>query len=52
MLPGQLEAEWAARSARNGGLLFSEAEVNAFNEVAAEIRKPKWNLQELALANS
>jgi len=26
MLPGQLEAQAAARSARNGGLLFSEAE--------------------------
>src|SRR5215216_3824182 len=35
MLPGQLEAQWAARSAKNGGLLFSEAEVNAFNEIAA-----------------
>ena len=38
------------RSARNGGLLFSEAEINAFNEVAAEARKPKWNLQELKVA--
>jgi L-2-hydroxycarboxylate dehydrogenase (NAD+) len=52
MLPGQLEAQWAARSARNNGLLFSEAEINAFNEIATEARKPKWNLQEFAIANS
>ena len=52
MLPGQLEAQWAARSAKNGGLLFSEAEVNAFNEIAGEARKPKWNLQEFAVAGS
>src|SRR3954467_15416881 len=52
MLPGQLEAQAAARCAKNGGLLFSEAEINAFNEIAAGIRKPKWQLQEFAVANS
>ena len=50
MLPGQLEAQAAARCAKNGGLLFSEAEINAFNEIAAEARKPKWNLAELKVA--
>jgi L-2-hydroxycarboxylate dehydrogenase (NAD+) len=50
MLPGQVEAQAAARSAKNGGLLFSEAEIVAFNEIAAEIRKPKWNLAELKVA--
>lgn len=50
MLPGQIEAEAAARSAKNGGLLFSEAEINAFNEVAAEVRKPAWNVAELKIA--
>lgn len=50
MLPGQLEAQAAARSAKNGGLLFSEAEVNAFNEIAAEAKQPKWNLAELKTA--
>ncbi|MEI6466219.1 MAG: lactate dehydrogenase, partial [Verrucomicrobiota bacterium] len=50
MLPGQLEAEAAARCAKNGGLLFSEAEVNAFNEIAAECRKPKWNLADFKVA--
>ncbi|MBM4057821.1 MAG: Ldh family oxidoreductase [Planctomycetes bacterium] len=36
MLPGQLEAEAAARSDRAGGLLFSTAEVEALNEIAHE----------------
>jgi LDH2 family malate/lactate/ureidoglycolate dehydrogenase len=50
MLPGQIEAEAAARSAKNGGLLFSEAEINAFNEVATEARKPKWKLADFKVA--
>jgi L-2-hydroxycarboxylate dehydrogenase (NAD+) len=50
MLPGQPEAQAAARSAKNGGLLFSEAEVAAFNEVAAEVKQPAWNLAELKVA--
>jgi ureidoglycolate dehydrogenase (NAD+) len=36
MLPGQLEAEAAARSDKAGGLLFSKAEVEALNEIAHE----------------
>jgi LDH2 family malate/lactate/ureidoglycolate dehydrogenase len=43
MLPGQIEAEAAARTARNGGLLFTEAEINAFNEIAAECQQSRWN---------
>ena len=50
MLPGQLEAEAAARSAKNGGLLFSEAEINAFNEIATECRKPQWALASFKVA--
>jgi LDH2 family malate/lactate/ureidoglycolate dehydrogenase len=50
MLPGQLEAQAAARSAKNGGLLFSEAEIKAFNEIAAEARKRPWNLADLKVA--
>ena len=50
MLPGQLEAEAAARSAKNGGLLFSEAEITAFNEVAAECRKTRWKLADFKVA--
>jgi L-2-hydroxycarboxylate dehydrogenase (NAD+) len=44
MLPGQLEAEWARRTAAAGGLLFSQAEVEGFNELAAEARQPAWKL--------
>jgi LDH2 family malate/lactate/ureidoglycolate dehydrogenase len=36
MLPGQLEAEAAARADAAGGLLFSTAEVEALNEIARE----------------
>jgi L-2-hydroxycarboxylate dehydrogenase (NAD+) len=36
MLPGQLEAQAAARSDAAGGLLFSKAEVESLNEIAAE----------------
>ncbi len=52
MLPGQLEAEAAARSAKNGGLLFTEAEINAFNELASEARKARWKLADFAVAQS
>jgi L-2-hydroxycarboxylate dehydrogenase (NAD+) len=52
MLPGQLEAQAAARSAKNGGLLFTEAEIAAFNEIAVEVGQPPWELKEFAVANS
>ena len=44
MLPGQLEAGWAQRTAAAGGLLFSQAEVEAFNELATEAGQPLWSL--------
>ena len=44
------EAQAAARCARNGGLLFSEAEIHAFNELAAEARKRSWKLSDLKIA--
>ena len=50
MLPGQLEAQAAARSAKNGGLLFSEAEIHAFNDLAKEARKPRWKTADLKQA--
>ncbi|MGA3008267.1 MAG: Ldh family oxidoreductase [Opitutaceae bacterium] len=50
MLPGQIEADAAARSAKNGGLLFSEAEIKAFNELAAECKQPQWKLGDLKVA--
>ena len=47
MLPGQIEAEAAERSAEHGGLLFSAAEVSAFNELATEIGHPVWSTDSL-----
>ncbi len=48
ILPGQIEAEAAALSDRHGGLLFSEAEINAFNEIAAECGRPAWKPADFA----
>ena len=45
MLPGQLEATWAAHTAKAGGLLFSAAEIAAFNELATEARQPLWKAE-------
>ena len=42
MLPGQLEAEWAKKTHAAGGLLFSKAEIDAFNELASEAGQPLW----------
>lgn len=36
LLPGQLEANFAKRTAEAGGLLFTDAEIDAFAEIAAE----------------
>ena len=50
MLPGQLEAEFAARSEKAGGLLFSAAEVEALNEIAREAGLPELKLAALPTA--
>jgi L-2-hydroxycarboxylate dehydrogenase (NAD+) len=50
MLPGQLEAEAAARSERAGGLLFSRAEVEALNEIAHEAGRAPFDLSSLPIA--
>jgi L-2-hydroxycarboxylate dehydrogenase (NAD+) len=47
MLPGQLEATFAARSQKAGGLLFSKAEVEAFNEIASHIGHKPFDLAAL-----
>ena len=47
MLPGQKESEAARLSDENGGLLFSEAELNAFNELANECGRSCWDLGSL-----
>jgi L-2-hydroxycarboxylate dehydrogenase (NAD+) len=48
MLPGQLEAEAAARSDQAGGLLFSRAEVEALNEIAHEAGVTPFDIATLA----
>jgi len=50
MLPGQLEAQAAARSDAAGGLLFSRAEVEALNEIAAEAGVARFDLDALPTA--
>jgi L-2-hydroxycarboxylate dehydrogenase (NAD+) len=42
MLPGQIEAEWARKTVQAGGLLFTAAEIEAFNELAVEAGQPAW----------
>ncbi|MBG30991.1 MAG: lactate dehydrogenase [Opitutae bacterium] len=43
LLPGQPEALFAERSEKNGGLLFSEKELDEFDEVAEECGQQKWD---------
>ncbi len=50
LLPGQIEATAAARSKKNGGLLFSEAEIKAFNEIATECGQKTWDLANFKVA--
>jgi LDH2 family malate/lactate/ureidoglycolate dehydrogenase len=44
MLPGQIEAAFAKHTAAAGGLLFTAAEIAAFNELATEAGQPLWDL--------
>ena len=50
ILPGQIEAQAAARSAKNGGLLFSEAEIAAFNGIAEECGQSLWDASAFPVA--
>ena len=47
-LPGQIEAQAAANTAKAGGLLFSTAEIEAFNEIAREVSLPEIDAASLA----
>jgi LDH2 family malate/lactate/ureidoglycolate dehydrogenase len=47
MLPGQVEAEAAAQTQEAGGLLFSKAEIDAFNEMALECGEKGWDIGSL-----
>ena len=51
MLPGQMEAEFFKRSENNQGLLFSEKEIEAFNEVAQECGATAWSLSDFSIAS-
>ena len=50
MLPGQIEAQAAARSDAAGGLLFSKAEVEALNEIATEAGIAQFDINTLKTA--
>ena len=50
MLPGQMEATFAARSKKAGGLLFSKAEVEALNEIAHECGIKAFDVNSLPTA--
>ncbi|EDY84005.1 Malate/L-lactate dehydrogenase subfamily [Verrucomicrobiia bacterium DG1235] len=50
LLPGQIEAGAAARTEANGGLLFSDAEIAAFNELAEECGAETWDASSFAVA--
>lgn len=50
VLPGQFEAAAAARCVKNGGLLFSAAEIEAFNELVEETGGEKWNVSDFKVA--
>lgn len=52
LLPGQIEAEFAARCERNGGLLFTENEILAFNELAAECGGKPLELESFKVADA
>jgi hypothetical protein len=47
IIPGQIEANFAKHTATAGGLLFTKAEVEAFNELARESGQPEWTLASL-----
>ncbi|NDV62129.1 Ldh family oxidoreductase [Puniceicoccales bacterium CK1056] len=50
LLPGQIEAEAAKRSEKNGGLLFSEKEIEGFNALAAECGVQQWEINSFKTA--
>ena len=48
LLPGQIEAQGAARTEKAGGLLFTEAELKEFNELAVECGHALFDIGSLA----
>jgi len=51
-LPGQIEAQAAAVSAKANGLLFTTAEIEALNEIARECGQPELNAASLAVCEA
>jgi LDH2 family malate/lactate/ureidoglycolate dehydrogenase len=51
MLPGQPEAQAAALTKKHGGLLFTKAEIEAFNEIAGEYGANPWDVTSLKTVN-
>lgn len=51
LLPGQMEAAFAKRTEAAGGLLFSEAEIGEFNEIAEEAGLAKLDLASFNVAD-
>ncbi len=45
LLPGEIESRQAKLSEEKGGLLFSAAEIKAFNEIAENIGESPWKLE-------
>jgi LDH2 family malate/lactate/ureidoglycolate dehydrogenase len=43
LLPGQIEAQAAALTQKHGGLLFTQAEIEAFQEIARECGAEPWD---------
>ena len=46
--PGEMEANAATKTAKAGGLLFTEAEIAAFNEIAKDNGSDVWDKREFA----
>lgn len=45
LLPGQIEARAAEATVKHGGFLFSTAELESFNEIAAECGAEPWDIE-------
>ena len=45
--PGEIEANAAKRTESAGGLLFSSAEIDSFNEIAADCGQQPWDISKL-----
>jgi L-2-hydroxycarboxylate dehydrogenase (NAD+) len=52
ILPGQPEAEFAKRSSEAGGLLFTAAELDAFDEMADECGAKRWSRENFKTSNA